>query len=109
MRPKLDPITPGTYTLNNGAFEPDERRFLLRERKNTKGGKPPYYLTTDSFEFVSSLWTCNNGSRWRFDYETPDGRELVAYVIFNDGSITIEDGGESRRSQRKGSSPAPWH
>lgn len=108
MRPKIDPIQPGTYEVENGAFQPDDRTFLLRERKKTTGGKPPYYLTTDSFEFVSSLWTCNNGTKWRFDYQTPDGRELVAYVLFGDGTITVEDGGESRRSQGGGSTGAPW-
>ena len=109
MRPKIQPIAAGTYEVEKGAFTPDERTFLLRERKNRKGGKPPYFLTTDSFEYISSLWTCSNGHRFRFDYQTPDGRELIAYVMFGDGTVTIEDGGESRRSKVQRSSSAPWN
>jgi len=109
MRPRIRPISAGTYEVTNGAFQPDERTFLLRERKNLKGGKPPYFLTTDSFEFVSSLWTCSNGNRFRFDYETPDGKELIGYVVFGDGTVTIEEGGESKRSRSRRSSSAPWN
>ena len=111
MRPKIDMIPSGRYPLDGNTFEAGGALYRLAERKNTKG-RPAYYLTTEHYGFVSSLFPCDNGGvcrRFRFDYVANDGIERAAIITFGDGVVTIEDRGSTRRSQGHGAgAPAPW-